>query len=390
MAAPRRTIPRRGGAVQRAPSAQPRPGSRRRYQRLAAGSLIVAPLVLLAGELLHPPFQRDPARLLAVAAANPGRWYLAHLLSLIGFALLMPAILRLTQLVGQGRAALADVGGTLALLGMLAVSGLLSIDGFGVWQMAQPAADRAEMAALLDRILTSPGVLTLYLVSLASAVGLLVLVVGLYRAQLVPAWTAGLVAIGVAVWFTGEAAANKATMVAGVTILALGLGLTGRRMLSASTQQPPEATTMTTPTPTTHSAQAATGQSLTPAEQAKALLRRLIEEVVNQGRLEVTDELFSPELAAAARESDAAFRAAFSDWHMELVDLVAEDDKVVGRFRCSGTHTGPWLGIAATGRRFEQVDEVAILRVQDGRFVDYWALEDTAGRLRQLDRSLPS
>jgi predicted ester cyclase len=69
---------------------------------------------------------------------------------------------------------------------------------------------------------------------------------------------------------------------------------------------------------------------------------------------------------------------------MELVDLIAEDDKVVGRFRCSGTHTGPWLGIAPTGRRFEQVDEVAILRVRDGRFVDYWALEDTAGRLRQL------
>ena len=80
--------------------------------------------------------------------------------------------------------------------------------------------------------------------SLASAVGLLVLVVGLYRAQLVPAWMAGLVAIGVAVWSTGEAAASKATMVAGVTILALGLGLTGRRMRSASTQQPPQSSTV--------------------------------------------------------------------------------------------------------------------------------------------------
>jgi predicted ester cyclase len=125
-------------------------------------------------------------------------------------------------------------------------------------------------------------------------------------------------------------------------------------------------------------------QPPTPAEHGKALLRRLIEEVINQGRLEVTDELFSPQLAAAARQGFTAFRAAFSHWQMELVDLVAEDDKVVGRFRCSGTHTGPWLGIAPTGRRFEQVDEVAILRIQDGRFVDYWALEDTAGRLRQL------
>jgi hypothetical protein len=36
------------------------------------------------------------------------------------------------------------------------------------------------------------------------------------------------------------------------------------------------------------------------------------------------------------------------------------------------------------------VDEVAILRVKDGRIVDDWTLEDTAGRLRQLDRGLPS
>ena len=140
---------------------------------------------------------------------------------------------------------------------------------------------------------------------------------------------------------------------------------------------------MTTPTPTAPSPRGS-GQRPTTAEQGKALLRRLIQEVINQGRLEVTDELFSPQLAAAARQGFTAFRAAFSDWHMELVDLIAEDDKVVGRFHCSGTHTGPWLDIAPTGRRFEQVDEVAILRVQDGRFVDYWALEDTAGRLRQL------
>jgi hypothetical protein len=226
------TIPRRGGAVQQPPSTQPRPVSRRLHQRLAASSLIAAPLVLLAGEFLHPQFQRDPAQQLAMVAANPDRWYLAHLLSLIGFALLVPAILGLTQLVGQRRVALADLGGALALLGVLAITGLLSIDGFRVWQMAQLAADRAEMAALLDRIFTSPGVVPLFVVALAFPVGLLVLARGLYRATVVPAWAAGLVAVGVAVWFTGEAAASKATMVAGVTILALGLTLTGRHMLA--------------------------------------------------------------------------------------------------------------------------------------------------------------
>jgi predicted ester cyclase len=141
---------------------------------------------------------------------------------------------------------------------------------------------------------------------------------------------------------------------------------------------------MTTPTRTLPPRQASSGQPPTPGEQGKALLRRLIDEVVNQGNLEVTDELFSPELAAEWRQGLTAFRAAFSDWHMELVDLVAEGDKVVGRFTCSGTHTGPWLGSAPTGRRFERVDEIAILRVKDGRFVDYWPLEDTASRLQQL------
>ena len=122
----------------------------------------------------------------------------------------------------------------------------------------------------------------------------------------------------------------------------------------------------------------------TSAGQGKILLRRLIEEVINQGKLGVIDELFSPDLAAAVRHGHTAFRTAFSGWRMELVDVIAEGDKVAGRFTCSGTHTGPWRGAEPTGRRFEQVDEIAILRVRDNRFIDYWVLEDNAARMQQL------
>jgi hypothetical protein len=69
---------------------------------------------------------------------------------------------------------------------------------------------------------------------------------------------------------------------------------------------------------------------------------------------------------------------------MRVVDLIAEDDKVVGRFKCSGTHRGEWLGHAPTGRRFEDVDEVYIFRVREGRIVSAWGLEDTLRRLEQL------
>jgi hypothetical protein len=119
------------------------------------------------------------------------------------------------------------------------------------------------------------------------------------------------------------------------------------------------------------------------SELNKATVRRLIAEVLNGGRLEVIDELYAPELAPAARRWITPFRASFPDVHMELVELIAEDDKVVGRFTCSATHLGAWLGQAPTGRRFERVDEVAIFQLRDGRIVHAWSLEDNLGRLQQ-------
>ena len=115
----------------------------------------------------------------------------------------------------------------------------------------------------------------------------------------------------------------------------------------------------------------------------KDAVRRWVAEMVGEGDLDVADELFSPDLAASARQWVAPFRASFSDVRMQVVVLVAEGDEVAGRFRCSGTHTGTWLGHPPTGRRFA-VDEVYFFRVDGDRIVEMWGLEDTAERLRQL------
>jgi predicted ester cyclase len=120
------------------------------------------------------------------------------------------------------------------------------------------------------------------------------------------------------------------------------------------------------------------------SEANKTVIRRLVAEVFNGGHLEVIDQLYAPELAGAAKRWIAPFRASFPDVHIEVVELIAEGDKVVARFTCSATHTGDWLGHAPTGRRFERVDEVWILRLRDGRIVHVWSLEDTLGRLQQL------
>jgi ketosteroid isomerase-like protein len=125
-------------------------------------------------------------------------------------------------------------------------------------------------------------------------------------------------------------------------------------------------------------------QGATMADSNKVIVRRLVAEVLNGGRLEVIDELYTPELARAAKRWIAPFQASFPDLHMELVELIAEGDKVVGRFTCSATHLGEWLGQAPTGRHFERVDEVSIFRFRDGRIAHAWSLEDTLGRLHQL------
>ena len=120
-------------------------------------------------------------------------------------------------------------------------------------------------------------------------------------------------------------------------------------------------------------------------EDRKAVVRRLAAEVFTEGRLEVLDQLYQPELAARARAWIAPFRASFSDLEMEVVELVAEGDTVAARFTCSGTHTGTWLGHPPTRRRFHRVPEVYFFGfTDDDRISRAWGLEDTHGRLRQL------
>lgn len=69
---------------------------------------------------------------------------------------------------------------------------------------------------------------------------------------------------------------------------------------------------------------------------------------------------------------------------MELVGLVAEGDQVVAHFQCSGTHSGEWLGVPPSGERFEDVDEIYIFTVRNGKLSSAIGVEDNLSRLRQL------
>lgn len=116
----------------------------------------------------------------------------------------------------------------------------------------------------------------------------------------------------------------------------------------------------------------------------KQLVRRLVEEAINARNLGVVDELADRQLAEAAKRWIGPFRASFPDFTMEIVDLIAEGDTVVGHFRCSGTHRGEWNGIPATDNRFHDVDEIYIFRVRNAKLATFDAVEDNLTRLRQL------
>jgi predicted ester cyclase len=119
-------------------------------------------------------------------------------------------------------------------------------------------------------------------------------------------------------------------------------------------------------------------------QQNMDLVHRLVE-IVNQRDFDSIDDVASGQIAREARRWVGPFSESFPDFRMDVIDVIAEDDKVVGYFKCSGTHEGEWRGHPPTGRRFEDIDEVYAFRVEDGKLASALAVvEDNLTRLRQL------
>ena len=118
--------------------------------------------------------------------------------------------------------------------------------------------------------------------------------------------------------------------------------------------------------------------------QNRALVHRLAE-IVNNRDLDALPEVASGQIAREAERWIGPFGDSFPDFRMDVVDAIADADKVVGHFKCSGTHEGEWRGHPATGRRFEGIDEIYIFRVERGKLDSALAVvEDNLARMGQL------
>lgn len=131
-------------------------------------------------------------------------------------------------------------------------------------------------------------------------------------------------------------------------------------------------------------------------EENKAVVRRIYEELWDDRRLEVADELiaegglnydtgltahpFGPE---EMKGTVRMVTAAFPDNRHEVEDIFAEGDRVMARVTLTGTHEGPFMGIPPTGRRIS-VNEIHVYRLRDGKAVEHRVGRDDLGAMRQL------
>jgi steroid delta-isomerase-like uncharacterized protein len=80
----------------------------------------------------------------------------------------------------------------------------------------------------------------------------------------------------------------------------------------------------------------------------------------------------------------ALYIAAFPDLHFEVEDILETGDKVVGRFRATGTHEEDFMGIPPTGKSVD-VQGIDIIRfADDGLAIEHWGVFDALGMLQQL------
>ena len=131
-------------------------------------------------------------------------------------------------------------------------------------------------------------------------------------------------------------------------------------------------------------------------EENKAIVRRVNDEVWNQGQLDVIDELIADDFVATIvgapeqirgpqgfREFVVMYRTAFPDLRITVDEQVAEGETVVTRWTANGTNEGELMGIPATGKQATTAG-ININRISGGKLVEGWGLFDQLGLLQQI------
>ena len=162
--------------------------------------MIVAPLVVLAVTILHPPHgAEDGTEYYQAAHDHSQAFYVAHTLFFLGAVFLLPAVVGLARLLQRSRHGKAAFwGGLLSLMGFIGWGALDGMDFMTYVAGSSSNLDTNTMQTYIDDALANTAILVpVSVVFFLLIIGLCVIAVGLHRAAILPLWLAVLMPIGV-------------------------------------------------------------------------------------------------------------------------------------------------------------------------------------------------
>jgi len=130
-------------------------------------------------------------------------------------------------------------------------------------------------------------------------------------------------------------------------------------------------------------------------QEEVAASRRLIDEAFNQGNLGVIDEMCADDFVdhdpimgdqdrEGVKRTIGGYRQAFPDIHIDVLDVVAADDKVVYRWQGDGTFENEFMGQQPTGEKGDPVNGITIDRFEGGKIVESWSQWDVLTLMRDI------
>ena len=199
----------------------------RLYRVGTAAALIVAPLLFLIDNLIHPEELargNEPEQVELIADAYT-RWQAAHAIGFLAILAFAPAVLGLAFLVRRRRPGYGLLAGALALAGVIGLAAVITIDGFA-WGIAGELSAKTEVgpaasAAMLKDLQESEWSYIYYLTPVGFIVGMLMLAFGAARDGAVPAWAGALLALATLMVGTETAIASNEYFIAGAVVFLL-------------------------------------------------------------------------------------------------------------------------------------------------------------------------
>jgi len=127
-------------------------------------------------------------------------------------------------------------------------------------------------------------------------------------------------------------------------------------------------------------------------ENNKAIVKALYDESLNKKNMQLLSHYISDEYTGVGGVKGAAgfeapltsLIAAFPDIHWKLITVIGEGNKVVARWKWTGTQTGEYRNIPATGKNITN-DGMAVYELKDGKIIGSDVQIDRLGFLQTLD-----